>query len=136
MAAMWQPGAYILKLFTTVIVSMSQQARVFTTSIHFQPSLICAGKVRSLLLEQKWSPVRGSTLVCSSLACKYQTKVENNGSCKHSGLLGSGNNYRCKNFYSTGFWTHIYNHLFSLNLTNGSISQSVCPCQPFQPSIM
>ncbi len=38
----------------------------------------------------------------SSLACKYQKRVEVNGSGKHSSLLPCGNNHGCKEFYSKG----------------------------------
>ena len=41
---------------------------------HFHLSLIFSGKDRSLPLE--CSPLRGSTLVGSCLACKYQTRVK------------------------------------------------------------
>jgi hypothetical protein len=44
------------------------------------------------------SPIRGSTLVGSSVACKFQTRVEVNGSSKHSSLLQSGNNYGRKKY--------------------------------------
>jgi hypothetical protein len=47
---------------------------VFATSIHFHPSLIFAGKARSL--QSELCPVRGSTLVGTSLASKYQARVE------------------------------------------------------------
>ncbi len=49
-----------------------------------------------------WSPVKGSTLVGSSLACKYKTWVEVNRGGKHSSLLQYRNNYSSKKFYSTG----------------------------------
>ncbi len=35
-----------------------------------------------------------------SLARKYQTRVEANGSCKHISLFRYGNNYGCKKFYN------------------------------------
>ncbi len=57
----------------------------FGTSIHFDPSQIFMGKDKSLPLER--SPVRGSSLVGSSLACKYKARVKVNGSGKHSSLL-------------------------------------------------
>jgi hypothetical protein len=41
-------------------------------------------------------------MVSSSLACKYWTRAEVNGSYKHSSLLRCGNNYRCKKVYSAG----------------------------------
>jgi hypothetical protein len=63
------PEFYTIKLITTVIVEILQKARVFATAIHFHPRLIFAGKARKLLL--KGRPVRCSTLVGSSLACKY-----------------------------------------------------------------
>jgi hypothetical protein len=37
-----------------------------------------------------------------SLASKYKTKVEVNGSGKHPSLLLHGNNYGHEKFYSTG----------------------------------
>jgi hypothetical protein len=40
-----------------------------------------------------------STLVGSN---HISTRMEVNGSSKHSNLLGHGNNYWCKKFYSTG----------------------------------
>jgi hypothetical protein len=52
---------------------------------NFHPSLIFSGKDRSPPLE--CSPVRGSTLLSSCLACKYQTRVEVDGGGKHSSLL-------------------------------------------------
>jgi hypothetical protein len=55
--------------FTTVIVAVLLQARVFAPAIYFHPSVIVVGKNRSLPLE--WSPVRGSTLVGSSFAFKH-----------------------------------------------------------------
>ena len=51
---------------------------MFAAAIHFHTSLIFSGKARSLPFE--WSPVRGSTLVGSSLA---STRVDVNGSGKH-----------------------------------------------------
>ncbi len=48
--------------------------------------------------------LRGSTLVCSSLALKYQTRVIVNGSVKHSSLLCYGISYGSKKFYSLGLW--------------------------------
>ncbi len=55
------------------------------------------GKARSLLLLQ--GPVWGSTLVWSSPALRYYTRVEVIGSGKHSSLLRYGNNYCRKKFY-------------------------------------
>jgi hypothetical protein len=55
-----------------------------------------SGNARSILLVG--SPVRGSTLVGSNLACKYNSKVE----VKHSRLLRCGNIYHHKEIYSTG----------------------------------
>jgi hypothetical protein len=37
----------VLKTFATVIVALTQQARVFATSIHLHLSLIFAGKIRA-----------------------------------------------------------------------------------------
>jgi hypothetical protein len=42
--------------------------------IHFRPSLIFVAKARSL--PQEWNPLKGSALEGSSLAWKYQTRVE------------------------------------------------------------
>jgi hypothetical protein len=77
-----------------------KKARVFVTSIHFHPSLIFVGNARSLPLE--WSSIRGSTLVGSSLACKYKTRVEVNVCGKHSSLLQYVNIYSRKIFYCLG----------------------------------
>jgi hypothetical protein len=38
------PGACSTKHITTVLVAISQKARVFLISIHFHPSLIFVGK--------------------------------------------------------------------------------------------
>jgi len=57
---------------------------VFAIAIPFYPGLIFEGKARSQPLE--WDPLRGSTLVSSSLACKYKAKVEVTDSGKHSSL--------------------------------------------------
>ncbi len=57
-------------------------------------------KTGSQLLEL--SPVKGSTLMSSSLTCKYSTKVEVTDSGKHCSLLQHGKIYCCKKFYSTG----------------------------------
>ncbi len=51
-------GACTLKLFTAVIVEVSQQGRVFPAAINFQPSLIIAGKAGALL---EWSYLWDST---------------------------------------------------------------------------
>jgi hypothetical protein len=40
-----------------------------------------------------WCPLRGYTLAGFSLALKYQTREEVNGSGKRSGLLSYGNDY-------------------------------------------
>ncbi len=47
---------------------------MFAAAIHFHPNLIFAGRARSLLLER--SSVRCFTVVGSSLAHKYETRVE------------------------------------------------------------
>ncbi len=54
---------------------------MFSTEIHFRPSLIFVGKVRT------YQSLKGSTLVCSNLVCKYYTRIEVNFSGKHSSLL-------------------------------------------------
>jgi hypothetical protein len=59
--------------------------------IYFSPSLITVDKARSLPLER--SPIR-----CCSLALKYQSWTEVNGSGKHSSLMGYCSNYSCKKF--------------------------------------
>jgi hypothetical protein len=92
------------KNFTTVIVAISQKARVFATSIHFLLSLVFVAKAKSLPLE--WSPVRGSTLLGSSLLRKYHIRVEVNGSGKHSSLQRYSNNYDHKQLWYKG---HIHN---------------------------
>jgi len=51
---------------------------------------------------------KGSTLEGSSLAYKYKTRVEVNGSGKHSSLLKCGNNYSRKKFHSTRPRTQTY----------------------------
>jgi hypothetical protein len=63
------PEVCTVKPFTAVIVTILLQARLFATAIHFHPSLLYVGKARSLPLEK--SPVRGSTQVGFSIACKY-----------------------------------------------------------------
>ncbi len=37
------PGACTIKLFTLVIVAVSEKARVFATAFHYHPSLIFVG---------------------------------------------------------------------------------------------
>ncbi len=49
--------------------------------------------------------------VGSSLACKYQTRVEVNGSEKHSSLLLYDKNYSHKKFYGTTSWGKGYKTL-------------------------
>ncbi len=74
---------------------------------------------RSLLLQSNicghgWSlplwlsSIRNSTLVVgSSLACKYQARVEVNGCGKHTGLLRHSNNYCRNKSYSTSTQTNV-----------------------------
>jgi len=50
----------------------------------------------------EWFPLRGSTLVGSSLTWKYRTLVDVKGSDNHFSLLQYVNNYFGKKFYSTG----------------------------------
>ncbi len=91
-------------------------------------------------LGQGWEPttrfcsVRGSTLVNSFLACKYQTKSEVTDSGKHSSLLRYGKNYTRKMFYSTGYWGQCYKSFLSelsIFLTNLEclLYQAVKVCQ-------
>ncbi len=47
------PGSCVIKIFTTVIVAVSQKARLFTNAIHFHHSLIFSGKAEAY---QKESP--------------------------------------------------------------------------------
>ncbi len=62
---------------------------MFATAIHFYPSLIFSGKAKLT----EWSLTRGSTLVGTSLCCKYQIRLEVNGSGKFSSLIWYGNDY-------------------------------------------
>ncbi len=62
------PGACTLKLFTAVIVEVSQQGRVFPYAINFQPSTIFAGKAGALL---EWSYLRDCALVVGSQPCPH-----------------------------------------------------------------
>jgi hypothetical protein len=62
-----------------------KHSKVFASVIPFQPGLIFVGKDKSLAL--KMSSVRGFTLVGTSLAWIFWTRVEVNGSGKHSSLL-------------------------------------------------
>ncbi len=71
---------------------------MFSNDIHLHSNLIFVDKARSLQLYL----VRGSSLSGSSLASKYKTTVNVNGSGKHCSLLRSYNNYRRKMFYSSG----------------------------------
>ncbi len=73
---------------------------MFATAIYFQVNLIFVSKAGSQPLE--WIPIWSYTVVGSSLASNYLTRVEVNGSGKHSSLLGYSNNYSPKKFYSTG----------------------------------
>ncbi len=47
------------KLFTAVIVALSQKASVFVNAIHFYPILIFADKGKSL---SEWSPILSNFL--------------------------------------------------------------------------
>ncbi len=58
---------------------------MFVTAIHFYPSLIFAGNIRSLPLES--SSVAGSSEVSSSIDLEYQTWEEVTDGDKHSSLL-------------------------------------------------
>ncbi len=77
------PGAYTIQL------------AIF---IHFHPSLIIVGKATAY---ESRAPF-GTPFYwqAPSLAQNGQTRVELNGSSKHSSLLKYGNDYRRKNFYS------------------------------------
>jgi len=54
-------GACTIKLFTEVIITETLWAYAFVTASHFWPSLVFAGKARSLTLE--WSFVKVATWV-------------------------------------------------------------------------
>jgi len=62
------------KTFYSRKCCVSSQARKFATAIHFHPSLMFAGKARSVTLER--GHVTVPTLVGSQLDCKYLTRVE------------------------------------------------------------
>ncbi len=74
-------GVSAIKRFTAVIVVLTHKARVLAISVYFNPYLIFAGKARRILPEA--NPIRDSTLIGSSLACNYLTRLEVNGSGKH-----------------------------------------------------
>ncbi len=63
---------------------------LFVTGSYFNPKLIFVCKAGE-------SPISGS-----SLACKYNIRVEVTYSDKHSSLLGYGVNYSQKKLYKTG----------------------------------
>ncbi len=56
-----------------------QIARVFVTVFHFHPSLIFASKVETI----REGVLKCPTMVGSSLACKYDRRMEVNGNGKH-----------------------------------------------------
>ncbi len=82
------------------------------------------------------STIKGSTLVCSSLASKYQTRVLVTNIDKHSSLLPYGNNYGRKNFQRKGPRALYYKTFYGRNLHIFVISLSVCSGKPFQSSLM
>ncbi len=67
---------------------------MFSKVSHFHPRIIFRGKCGSQPLEL--SPIRGSTLVSSSLACKCYPRVEVTDFRKHSSLLQYGKNTAVK----------------------------------------
>jgi hypothetical protein len=84
-----------------------------------------AGKARNLPLEGE--PRKGSassTLIGSSLACKYLTFVEGIGSSKHSSLLLYVNNYGHKKLYSTGPWGGFHQNSYNNHMV---IHKTVVP---------
>jgi hypothetical protein len=74
-------GASAIKRFTAVIVVLTHKARVLSIVVHFHPNLIFAGKARRI--PPQANPIRDTTLIGSSLACNYLTRLEVNGSDKH-----------------------------------------------------
>jgi hypothetical protein len=105
----------------------NSQARVFATNIYFHPNIIVAGKARSLPIEG--SHTRDSTLVGSSLAGKYLTRVKVNGSGKYCSSLQFGTNYNCRNniVQAPGvIFTTL--HFFRI-ICRGPTSLSDCPWQ-------
>ncbi len=73
---------------------------MFDTVSWFYISLIFLCKARSIPVE--WSPMRGSTLLSSRLACKYYTSATVTNSVKHTSLLLYIINNCRKKFYDTG----------------------------------
>ncbi len=67
------------------------------------------------------------------LVRKHQTRLEMTARGKHSGLLQTFVNYRCKIFYNIGLWTRCCKIFFFYNLRMLIISQSYG--KPFQPSL-
>jgi hypothetical protein len=80
---------------------------VFATSINFHPSLIFADKAEAYQNVVSYNTHSNGKL--NSLVRKYYTRVEVNGSGKHSSLLQYGNNYCQKKFNSTGPWLKKFN---------------------------
>ncbi len=77
-------GSVLKKLFTNVLLR-------YHNKLEFGPMLVPT--ILVYIWEQGWeqplqlTPLRGSILVNSGLACKYQTRVEVTNSGKHSSLL-------------------------------------------------
>ncbi len=69
-------------------------------NVSYYPSLMISGKARSLPFD--WNAIRGSTLVGSNFACKYQIRVNISDSEKHSSLLLQRTNFAHKNVYDKG----------------------------------
>ncbi len=81
-----------------------------------------------------WSPMSGSTFLVSSLAHRYQAKVEVNGSGKHLSLILCGNHYVRKKFCNTSCsWGLFYKTYYGHNFSCIAISQSVCHCHSLSP---
>ncbi len=86
----------------------------------FHPSLILSGKARSPHLE--WGLLRDSTLVCSGLACKYQSRVKATDRVKHSSLLRYGIIYGCnfllhRTLLCGLYYKHITNFMMIIKVT-------------------
>jgi len=73
---------------------------VFVPGKPFQPSLMFVSKAGAYLNE---APLRCSTLGCApSLTHQHETKLERPARDKHSSLLDTFVNYRCKRFMTLG----------------------------------
>jgi hypothetical protein len=84
----------VIKLFTVVIYKYFVHDRLF------QPSLMFLSKARNL--PKSVAPERCFTWTGSRLTHKYLTRLERFAKDKHSSLLGTFVNHRCKKFNNIG----------------------------------